>query len=158
MAKETIGQRVVRRARELHKWSAAELARQVGVSPETVRKWTTLETAPNRNRKLLLAEKLQTTLEWLDYGDKPEGASSQQPDEAELILAFRAMPTESPARQRAVAYVRGLADAMAEPTPPEERVRIPITRAETPLDITYVVGPHTATRKAGSQKRKERKE
>lgn len=82
---ESIGARVLRRAHDLYGWGPQELADAVGVSYETVRKWRSDETAPNRRRMAVLAELLQVSTYWLMTGKSNEEQPSVAPHQGTAV-------------------------------------------------------------------------
>lgn len=69
--RETIGKRIRTYAAEEFNWKGGELAHQIGVSYETLRKWTTGEIAPTRNRLGVICSVLKVTPEWVMHGTGP---------------------------------------------------------------------------------------
>lgn len=65
---QTVGDRIVKRARELHGWTIKQTAEALDVSTETLRKWQRGETAPTRNRTKLICKVLQVSPEWVQHG------------------------------------------------------------------------------------------
>ena len=53
------------------RWNQKRLATELGVSTETLRKWITGETAPNRARIARICEVLSVTPEWVAHGVSP---------------------------------------------------------------------------------------
>lgn len=84
--KQTAGVRI---AVELAKnnVSKASFCREVGVSTETFRKWTTGETAPSRRRAGIIAGLLGKTPEWVSYGTESSDSedSSSSANDNELL-------------------------------------------------------------------------
>jgi SOS-response transcriptional repressor LexA len=68
---ETIGARVVARAKSHLGLNATEFAARLGVAYETIRKWIAGETAPNRSRMTELAQILEVSERWLRFGEEP---------------------------------------------------------------------------------------
>jgi hypothetical protein len=65
----TIGKRIKDYVEKHTEWSFAQFCELVGVSYETGRKWVKGETAPNRNRAKVIADKLGKTTEWVLVGE-----------------------------------------------------------------------------------------
>ncbi len=72
MPAQTIGERLRDFAAgpPLH-WNQTRLAKEIGVTPETLRKWITGEIAPNRSRVKRICEVLLVTPEWVAHGMSP---------------------------------------------------------------------------------------
>jgi transcriptional regulator with XRE-family HTH domain len=139
MAKETIGARIQRIAKERDKGSGKALAAALGVTYEALRQWTTGKGAPNRQRAQNVAEFLGVTLEVLLFGDGP----SRQPDAEALADAFDALPVDTPqalaTRQVLYASIMGSIGAHAQqaasaptPAPAAPPTRAPARDTETP--------------------------
>lgn len=58
----------IRQARERKNLNQSELARIIGVKPQTVQQWESGETAPRRARYKQLCDALGVTPEWLQTG------------------------------------------------------------------------------------------
>lgn len=97
--------------------NATDLAAALGVTYESLRKWTAGKTAPNRARAETIATYLGCPVEsfmlGVRFGDEDESPDAAPPpsDEHALLAAFRALPQGSPARARILAYAQGAADA-----------------------------------------------
>jgi phage repressor protein C with HTH and peptisase S24 domain len=68
---QTVGDRIVKRARALRGWSIKQTADALEVSTETLRKWQRGETAPTRNRTKLICQVLDVSPEWVQHGAEP---------------------------------------------------------------------------------------
>lgn len=120
---ETVGSRIkalalqqaLRENREPPK--AQALASALGVSYESLRKWSAGKTAPNRARAEKIAAYLGCPIESFMLGvrfDEDDDAPEQpqtDPDEAELLAAFRSIPPGTPGRARVAAFAQGVAAA-----------------------------------------------
>ena len=96
MINEHVGERLVRLAAERPNLPTqrADLAKAFGVSYETLRKWMTGASAPNRRRAAAIAKLLQVPEEVFMHGADYEGEPtphriSLSEQEQKLILAFR---------------------------------------------------------------------
>jgi transcriptional regulator with XRE-family HTH domain len=67
----TVGARIVERAKAHKGLNITQLADALGVSYETVRKWQSGETEPNRSRVVKIAELLDVSEQWVRFGDDP---------------------------------------------------------------------------------------
>lgn len=75
LKEETVGQRIVAElARK--SISQAEFCRRIDVTTESLRKWTTGETAPTRKRRQQIAAELGKSEQWVQFGE-PVNTSSQ---------------------------------------------------------------------------------
>lgn len=120
---ETVGSRI--KALELQQalrtgrapLNATDLAAALGVSYESLRKWTAGKTAPNRARAETIAAYLGCPVEsfmlGVRFSDEDDQSETAPPasDEKALLAVFRALPQNSPARARILAYAQGAADA-----------------------------------------------
>lgn len=111
--------------------NANDLAAALGVSYESLRKWTAGKTAPNRARAERIATYLGCPVEsfmlgvrFSDDDDQPEAAAPAT-DEQALLTVFRALPKSSPARARILAYAQGAADAELGGAPTQQDDRSP---------------------------------
>lgn len=121
---ETVGSRIkaIALAKALREarapLSQKALAQALGVSYETLRKWSQGLTAPNRSRAIAVAEWLGCQVEefmhGVNFGEAPEEEQAPfvPPDEAALLDAFRALPVGSAARAKVLAYAQGAADSL----------------------------------------------
>ena len=71
-----IGERI-KIAREKIGISQSELARRVGVKPQSVQVWESGRNGPSRKRISILAKELIVTPHWLEFGSEPSGANIQ---------------------------------------------------------------------------------
>lgn len=77
-----IGDRI-KGAREKAGMSQSELARKMGIRASSVQEWERNETSPRRHRIKPLAEALEVTPEWLEFGTAPSGSNLKLVDAAE---------------------------------------------------------------------------
>lgn len=92
---ETVGARIESLAATKKLPKNAELARLIGVSYETLRRWRAGEAAPNRKRQDRIAELLGVAHEVFMHGSA--GANAGEPlrsDEARLLRAYRTVLKE----------------------------------------------------------------
>ncbi len=114
---ETIGARIARIAKERKGWAPAEFAAALGVSYESVRKWITGETAPNRNRLAKVGALLGVAPEELLLGVVAtpalvRGTSLATSKMVELIARLAALPVRT--RRTALSILHGLVEAPEE--------------------------------------------
>lgn len=76
---QTVGERLRDHVAAAKGWSLAQLASELGVSYETVRKWVTGDNAPNRNRTNQIAELLGKTPEWVLFGTVEDASPEVEP-------------------------------------------------------------------------------
>jgi transcriptional regulator with XRE-family HTH domain len=123
---ETVGERVLRIAKAKKGWGPTELASQLGVSYETVRKWERGQTAPNRSRQAQLAKLLGTRVDVIMFTSHDE----DHPSGAMTLLEVKG-PEGSMVREQAAAYgpasrlaacVVAIGKAMAEASPTKRRL------------------------------------
>lgn len=82
LKEQTIGQRIVTEL-ERQEISQAEFCRRIGISTESLRKWTKGDTAPNRNRRLTIAAELGRSEQWVQFGsDVADSGQSDIPETA----------------------------------------------------------------------------
>lgn len=84
---ETIGARLERIAKDSKGWTLSQFAEQLDVSYETVRKWVTGETAPNRRRLERICELLPVSPAMVLFGHeesapKPANTQATKPADA----------------------------------------------------------------------------
>jgi transcriptional regulator with XRE-family HTH domain len=101
-ATETIGRRIERLAAERGK-TMAELREALGVSYETTRKWSTGDTAPNRNRTAQLAKLLGVSEDVITYGEvreapEPSPRLARNDRELELLVLYRVLERRIPSK------------------------------------------------------------
>lgn len=77
-----IGERI-KEAREKAGLSQSDLARKMGVKSSSVQEWEKNETSPRRHRIEKLAETLNVTPFWLEFGTEPSGSKLKLVDDAE---------------------------------------------------------------------------
>jgi transcriptional regulator with XRE-family HTH domain len=109
--KQTVGERLLEAA-ERKGWSADQFAKLVGVSYETVRKWRTGATAPNRNRAIKVAEVLGTSVNWVMYGEGQQMTTTSSDDRA--ALPPPAAGSASHERHALAAATEALLEAVAQ--------------------------------------------
>lgn len=94
---ETIGQRIEAIASECGLPSNSALAQHLGITYETLRKWRSGSSAPNRSRLKKISELLGVDPARLMFGiereagAKPEDELSEE--ESRVLAAFRTLPT-----------------------------------------------------------------
>ncbi|HMB77977.1 MAG TPA: helix-turn-helix transcriptional regulator [Kiloniellaceae bacterium] len=71
MIHSTLGSRI-EQARDAKQYSARQLARRIGVKPETLENWERDRSEPRAEKLLKLAGILQVPMVWLLTGDTPE--------------------------------------------------------------------------------------
>ncbi len=88
---DTVGIRIEALAKQKGLPQGAALAAHFGVSYETLRKWREGESAPNRSRQQLIAEKLGVAPEAFMFGSGAggDGAARLSEKERSLLQAFR---------------------------------------------------------------------
>ena len=93
---DTVGQRIEAIAATKGLPSGAALAKQIGITYETLRKWRSGATAPNRNRLKKVLEVLGVEPIQLLFAKPGTGVSnpleSHSDQEDRLLLAFRTLP------------------------------------------------------------------
>ena len=92
---DTLGSRI-REARKRLRFSASEVARQVGVSRAAVGQWETDASEPAAGNLRKLAQILEVELEWLGQGKGLAPWSMPQPpkDDAMWVIWKQATPSE----------------------------------------------------------------
>lgn len=72
-----IGERI-KIAREKIGVSQSELARRIGVKPQSVQVWEAGRNGPSRKRITILARELKVSPHWLEFGEEPQGLEGER--------------------------------------------------------------------------------